>query len=218
MGMLCFKNGSLAREDIAKELCNGDWKTFGEMLNTTPPGNNGNIGFYYPTSEITPTTGSNSGFQRFDSTGNIVNGRFINPAHDVRAVVESKFLAMRYFGERIGMDTSKARRIIATGGASNNLSILQVLSDVFGCPVYTIEQSDSASLGAAFRALHGHVCYISKSFVKYEHVIPGDALGYTLVCSPKEGTADIYATILPRFETLQEQFTKELLSQKVALK
>jgi len=34
----------------------------------------------------------------------------------------------------LGKDT----RILATGGASNNLAILQVLADVFSSPVYTL--------------------------------------------------------------------------------
>lgn len=34
----------------------------------------------------------------------------------------------------LGEDT----RILATGGASNNLAILQVLADVFNSPVYTL--------------------------------------------------------------------------------
>jgi xylulokinase len=213
MGMLCFKNGSLAREDMAKELCGGDWVKFGEMLKQTPPGNDGNLGFYYPSSEITPTTGSHGGIQRFGPDGKSLDTSFSNPAHDVRAVLEGKFLAMRHFGEGIGMDTSTARRIIATGGASNNVAILQVLSDVFGCPVYTLKQSDSASLGAAFRALHGHVCHVSNSFIKYEHVIPVDALGYRLACEPKEGTAEVYTQILPRFAQHQKHFASQLLGK-----
>ena len=47
------------------------------------------------------------------------------------------------------MDVTELNRIIATGGASNNTAILQVLADVFGVPVYTIEQSDSASANDA---------------------------------------------------------------------
>eukprot|EP00913_Durusdinium_trenchii_P013997 g13143.t1 len=52
----------------------------------------------------------------------------------------------------------EVKRIIATGGASSNKGILQVLSDVFDVPVFTLEQSDSASLGAALRAAHGFRC------------------------------------------------------------
>ena len=198
-------------------MCQSDWNMFADMLKQTPPGNDGNIGLYYLSPEITPTTGAQFGTQRYDEKGQKIISKnkisFLNPAHDVRAVVEGKFLAMRYYGETIGMDTLKARRIIATGGASNNIGILQVLSDVFGCPVYTLAQSDSASLGAAFRALHGHVCHMSKGddqFVKYEQVISEDVLGYHLACKPTEGTAEIYAQMLPRFAAHQSEFAEEL--------
>lgn len=32
----------------------------------------------------------------------------------------------------------EGRRVLATGGASGNNSLLQVLADVFNCPVYTM--------------------------------------------------------------------------------
>ena len=55
------------------------------------------------------------------------------------------------------------KRIIATGGASSNPTITQVIADVFGAPVYTSTQTDSASLGAALRALHGAACQRAES-------------------------------------------------------
>lgn len=36
----------------------------------------------------------------------------------------------------------EGRRVLATGGASGNTSILQVLADVFNCPVYTMVSVD----------------------------------------------------------------------------
>ncbi|KAF7245755.1 Xylulose kinase [Varanus komodoensis] len=49
-------------------------------------------------------------------------------------------------------------RILATGGASYNKAILQVLSDVFNAPVYTIDTTNSACLGSAYRAIHDPAC------------------------------------------------------------
>jgi xylulokinase len=210
MGMLCFKNGSLAREEMAKNLCQGDWKTFGEMLKQTPPGNDGHVGLFYVSPEITPTTGGQSGVQRYGPDGGRVEVPFNNPAHEVRAVVEGKFLAMRHYGERIGMDVSTCKKIIATGGASNNAAMLQVMSDVFGCNVYTIEQSDSASLGAAFRALHGDRCDQAQVFVPFTEVVPSDAFGYTLMCTPTEGTSEVYGALMPRFAQHQADFAQSL--------
>ena len=214
MGLLCFKNGSLVREKMAKQLCNNDWKVFEHLLQQTPPGNDGYVGLYYDSPEITPTTGNQSGVQRFGPDGCPIHSCFQNPAHDVRAVVEGKFLAMRHFGSSMGLDIAQARKIIATGGASTNVAMLQVMSDVFGCKVYTLEQSDSASLGAAFRALHGHVCHESTTFVKYEHVVPTEGMGYRLACEPTEGTAAIYAKLMPRFATHQAEFCQSLLAKE----
>uniref|UniRef100_A0A5B7C7R3 Putative xylulose kinase n=1 Tax=Davidia involucrata TaxID=16924 RepID=A0A5B7C7R3_DAVIN len=70
---------------------------------------------------------------------------------------------MRAHAERCGMPSPK--RIIATGGASANHSILSSIASIFGCDVYTVQRSDSASLGAALRAAHGWLCNKRGSFV-----------------------------------------------------
>ncbi|CAE8635616.1 unnamed protein product, partial [Polarella glacialis] len=129
MGMLCFKNGALARERVLTKCCGGDWAKWSELLGQRPAGNSGAVGFYYESPEITPTTGDKSGIWRFDEAGVSVDS--FDAATEVRAVLEGKFLAMRAFAQGIGMDPVK--RIIATGGASANQSILQVLSDAWLC-------------------------------------------------------------------------------------
>jgi xylulokinase len=45
--------------------------------------------------------------------------------------------------------------IYATGGASDNVPLLQVMADVMNCRVLRIEVAKSAALGAALRAAHG---------------------------------------------------------------
>ena len=60
------------------------------------------------------------------------------------------------------------------------------MADVFGVNVYTLEQSDSASLGAAFRAGHGYKCSSTDSFVLFAEVL-GKSLSYTQAASPAEG-------------------------------
>jgi hypothetical protein len=51
-----------------------------------------------------------------------------------RAVIEGQFLSMLLHSQNLGLKVSG--RIICTGGASKNIQILQVISDVFGVPVY----------------------------------------------------------------------------------
>lgn len=57
----------------------------------------------------------------------------------VRAIVEGQFLSKRAHAERFGMP-SPPKRIIATGGASANNSILSLIASIFGCDVYTVQQ------------------------------------------------------------------------------
>lgn len=210
MGMLVFKNGSLAREEVRDRVCGGDWGQFAQLLGESEPANNMAFGFYFPSPEITPTTGDRSGVLRYDSSGKTVES--FDPATEVRAVVEGKFLAMRHFGQGIGMDASEMKRIIATGGASNNVAVLQVLADVFGVPVLTLDQSDSASLGAAFRAGHGHICK-TKGFTPFAHVL-GSSLSYSEAAKPSLGAREKYDHALTRFGELQETALKELQISK----
>jgi glycerol kinase len=92
---------------------------------------------------------------------------------NVRAIIESQFLSMFVHSKAIGMSVTE--RILATGGASKNRHILQVMSDVFGVPVYTHSQPNSASLGAAYRALHGWLSKDSKEAVSFDDVVANAA-------------------------------------------
>uniref|UniRef100_A0A3B4UXY9 Xylulose kinase n=1 Tax=Seriola dumerili TaxID=41447 RepID=A0A3B4UXY9_SERDU len=159
MALLCFKNGSLTRERIRDECAGGSWEVFSAALRDTPLGNKGNIGFYFDTMEITPPA---VGVHRFDPDDTEVSS--FSPQVEVRAVVEGQFLSRRVHAERLGYSIVPGTRVMATGGASSNREILQVLSDVFNAPVYTIDLSDSACLGSAYRALHGLVAESGVSF------------------------------------------------------
>ena len=52
--------------------------------------------------------------------------------------------------------TLTPRAIHATGGASANTDILQIMADVFKSPVYRFDSTDAAALGAALRGLQAH--------------------------------------------------------------
>jgi hypothetical protein len=92
------------------------------------------------------------------------NGAALLGPRAVRGVLESQFLNMRLQAQRLGL--AHPRRILVTGGASANLPLLQLLADVWGADVegHTLadavtgaplgQLADTASLGAAFRALH----------------------------------------------------------------
>jgi hypothetical protein len=52
--MLCYKNGALAREQVRNRYAEGDWTCFNELVEQTPPGNDGHMGLYFPLPEIIP--------------------------------------------------------------------------------------------------------------------------------------------------------------------
>uniref|UniRef100_M1A1K2 Xylulose kinase n=1 Tax=Solanum tuberosum TaxID=4113 RepID=M1A1K2_SOLTU len=171
MVMLCYKNGSLAREDIRNHYAEKSWDVFNKYLQQTPPLNGGRLGFYYKDFEILPPLPV--GFHRYildNFTGDSMDGVIeheveeFDPPSEVRALIEGQLLSMRAHTERLGMP-SPPKKIIATGGASANDHILTIIASIFGCNVYTVQKPDSASLGAALRAAHGWLCNQKGKFV-----------------------------------------------------
>merc|ERR1711957_293653 len=106
------------------------------------------MGYLEP--EIIPRF-NNSAIFRFDEEGKQVS-QYTDAATEIRALVESQFLSMRVHASKLGLKTP--RRVIATGGASVNTALLQVISSVFNCPVYVHSAGpNTAALGAAYRAV-----------------------------------------------------------------
>lgn len=145
MSLICFKNGSLARERVRDE--HGlDWSGFERALASTPPGNNGGMMLPWFEPEITPRvqqpTVHRHNLDPSDAAGNI------------RAVVEAQMLAMANHSAPV--TGGRVDRVLATGGGAANRGILQVMADVFAAPVYQAPAGNSACLGAALRAYHAH--------------------------------------------------------------
>lgn len=95
MAMLCFKNGSLPRQEVCDRLCNGSWDKYNDMLTKTRPGNDGNIAIYYQEVEILPN--AKKGVYIINGEGCKVD--VLSAEQEVRAVVEGQFLAKRYHAE-----------------------------------------------------------------------------------------------------------------------
>mgnify|MGYP006302085599 CR=1 FL=1 len=142
MSLICFKNGSLARERV-RDAFGYDWKEFSAALRRTPPGNHGRILLPYFEPEIVPRVAV-AGIRRKGLDENDADA-------NCRAVVEAQMMSMRLHSAWMG---SRPREIYATGGASANREILQVMADVHGCPVTRFRAGNSAALGAALRAAH----------------------------------------------------------------
>jgi len=144
MSLICFKNGSLAREKICEAFDLG-WDGFSAHLRDTPVGNNGAIFLPWFEPEITPNV-VDAGVRRY------ALGEKDAPGH-VRGVVEAQMMSMSVHSRWMGV---APRSIYATGGAACNREILQVMSQVFGTDVYQFEVGNSAALGAALRAYHAN--------------------------------------------------------------
>ncbi len=142
MMLLCFRNGSLARDKIRCHF-NLDWDQFAQLISESQPGNNGGLCLPWVSDEITPKT---------SSTGIHTKG-LDDPDAAVlcRALVEGQMLAMSNHADLAGLHPTSIK---ATGGASNNREILNIMANVFDCPVEIIATSNSSALGAAMRAAH----------------------------------------------------------------
>uniref|UniRef100_A0A8C5PM27 Xylulose kinase n=1 Tax=Leptobrachium leishanense TaxID=445787 RepID=A0A8C5PM27_9ANUR len=191
MALLCYKNGSLMREKIRDDCSPGSWEEFSKELRSSTAGNNGNLGFYFDVMEITPRA---VGIHRFNENNQKVSA--FPKAVEVRAIIEGQFMAKRIHAERLGYKILPQTRILATGGASCNEDILQVLSDVFNAPVYTIATTNSACLGSAYRAAHALAMQSAGStFADFVRL----AEGHKLVVTPRPGADQVYEPLLKRY-------------------
>jgi xylulokinase len=196
MAMICYKNGSLTREDVRNRCAPGGWAEFSALLDNTQPGNKGKIGFYFKEPEITPPV-LTAQYRRFDAENR--ETRNFSPQEDARAVIEGMFLSMKLHGENIGI---VPRRILATGGGSRNTAILRVMSQVFGVPVFVGDVPDSAAVGAAYRALHGYECRRQGRFIPFSGAIAG-APAFHKAFDEKEHP--VYGDMLLRYRELEER-------------
>jgi sugar (pentulose or hexulose) kinase len=100
------------------------------------------------------------------------------------------------------------------GGGSQNHAIIQILSDVFGVPVYIGDVPDSAALGAAFRSYHGYVCHANGGqYIPADDVLNDKVttrFSYKLAASPIEANHKIYAPMIKRYEELERRHVKPL--------
>lgn len=191
MSLICFKNGSLAREAI-KEKYGLSWESFEkDALSQTPAGNNGAMMLPFFEPEITPV---------IDTEGPVFSSEHHYSSDEaVRAVLESQFLNMRTHSDWLGVSPS---RIFITGGASENDGIAQVIANIFGVPVDRLDVPGSATIGAGMRAALG----LGEDLDQLEYKFSQPKKGRTL--EPDPTACHIYNEVLPKYKAfLAEQFT-----------
>lgn len=189
MSLICFRNGSLAREALRDRL-GLDWSAFDRAAlaaTREAAGINLMLPFFGP--EITP---------RHDFTGPVLQGSpafesGAEPALQVRALLEGQFLNMRLHSQWMEV---KAERIRLTGGASKNDGIAQLVADVFQAPVERLEVSNSAALGAALIAAAAGGHDLTKLQETFCQASPGSSL------QPDPALAPVYQDAVRRFAAL----------------
>ena len=193
MTLICFKNGSLACERI-RDQYGLDWNGFNQMLRASPPGNNGAILLPWFEAEIIPRV-NKPGIHRFNLDPK-------DAGANCRAMVEAQMMSMRIHSAWMKV---LPKRIYATGGASANTAILQIMADVMNCPVSRIEVSKSAALGAALRAAHG---WLVQNGIKsaWKEVVAGftDPIPNSEV-KPNANAARVYDKLVEKYATCEQE-------------
>ena len=183
MTIICYMNGSLARERV-KDQHGLDWDGFSRCLRETPPGNHGKIMIPWFAPEIVPRVLAPR-VHRFGLSEEDVAG-------NCRAVIEAQMMSMRIHSAWMDVRPSS---IYATGGASANRDILQVMADVHQCPVYRQETTNSAALGAALRAAHAYFVDIGEPDDWHAVTAGFTDRPETPIATPDPAAADVYTDL-----------------------
>lgn len=192
MSLICYKNGSLARE-IVKNKFNLSWQEFSEILNTTAPGNNGNIMLPYFFPEIVPFVPNPKvyrfGFDEDDMESN------------VRGIIEAQFLSMKLHSKWI---KEKPIKIMATGGASCNEAILQVAADIFQAIIYKFEITNSAALGASLRSAKSYYDQVKGTHAWFDYINKFMNEQDFSVIKPRKEFRKVYSKMLKKYEKFEK--------------
>lgn len=192
MTLNCFKNGGLARARM-RDRFNLDWNGFREAVLQTPPGNHGRLMLPWFEPEIIPKV-HRAGVKRLNLSEDDAGG-------NCRALVEGQIMAMRLHA---GLMNTRPTMIYATGGASQDRYVLQIIADIFQCPVRRSMISNSAATGAAFiaaRAFH--------ATINWADIIRGFEPDADKTVKPDPATRSTYDALLNAYAALEKEALKE---------
>ena len=195
---LCYKNGSLVREDFQRQFCNSNWEVFEQMLAKTPVGNEGFVGLFYPKPEHIPQNGC--GKFLFDSKDDPIEN--IPVENELRALVEGQFLMKRVHLEKLAGFSSieNKPRILLTGGAARNKGLCQIIADVYEGSVYYLDMPNAAALGNAYRAK-----FCVDADQNYDEMFSSSQCEqFQLICQPRPEAVKVYKKMLHRFANIEK--------------
>lgn len=145
--LLCTMNVTVATEAFRK-LFGWNHARMDAEISTIPAGADGLLFLPYLQGERTPNLPHGCGVLHGMTTNNLTS------AHMARAVMEGVTLGMAYGLRRMESLGLAPGEIRLTGGGSQSPVWRQILADVFGYPVVTMQSAEGAALGAAIQALH----------------------------------------------------------------
>jgi len=146
MPLLCTMNVTVATEAF-RNLFGWDHDRMDREVSSVPAGADGLIFLPYLQGERTPNLPDGCGVLHGINTSNLTS------AHMARAAMEGVTLGMAYGLRRMESLGLKPSEIRLTGGGSKSSAWRQILADIFGYPVVTMQSSEGAALGAAIQAL-----------------------------------------------------------------
>jgi len=188
MKLLCFTNGSLAREKVRSE-CGISWEEVNKLIaENTIPGNEGNFLLPYFVPESVPLilnpkpifSGSDK-YMKGEERGEV----------KLRGILESQAIRMKLHIGKV--ELSKIR---VTGGASENKSLCQILADVFEIDIERISVTESAALGAALRAANVEAQILLIDLYK-KFIIPIETF------KPNKENSEVYKKMLIEYKKLE---------------
>lgn len=206
--MLCYKNGALAREQVRDRYGGGHWTQFNELVKSSPAGNGGHFGFYFPLPEIIPPGVRGDFLFSLTEDQEIVqiNEDDFPPSAHPRAILESQFLSIRSRVAAIMPENSPPlQRLILSGGSSANHIIRQLAADIFGMDVYVAGQEGAAEGGALlaryawWRELNG-----GKGTFEEMRALDGEWERMKCVAEPNKENEVLYETLIDPYRRCED--------------
>ncbi|KIJ20938.1 xylulokinase [Paxillus involutus ATCC 200175] len=205
IAMLCYKNGALAREQIRDRNAICDWEKYNQLVQSTPVGNNGYMGFYFPLPEIIPPNVVGEFlFSTKDGRPTCVES-IPSEAHP-RAILESQFLSIKSrIAAILPTNSPPLQRLIITGGSSANQTIRQLAADLFDMRVYVAESKEAAGTGGALLAKFAWWKQQNGGSGTFEEMNYGDVERMSLVAEPKAEVSKMYDGLVEIYQACEKE-------------
>ncbi|KAJ7756391.1 hypothetical protein DFH07DRAFT_820396 [Mycena maculata] len=204
IAMLCYKNGALAREQVRDQYSERDWAVFNAAVEATPPGNDGYIGLYFPLPEIIPPNILGHFFYQVQD-GKALAVESIPSDHHPRAILESQFLSIRSrIAAILPPHAPRLRRLVVTGGSSQNETIRQFAADLFGMKVYVSHTKEAAAMGGALLAKYAWWRAAHGGTGTFEEMMGGEVVGMQCIAEPRPEATRVYDGLVGLYQVCEE--------------